>query len=346
MKKLIALLLALVMVIGLTACGGSATTETKAPVATEAPTQAEAPAETEAAGNTTDLPRDETLYFAGQQWGTVNSWNVIGTNQNNAMALAAGAGYRTTMFETLYMWNVMTGELIGLLADGDYTWNDNMTELSVNLKEAAHWSDGTPVTAADVVRTWEIGVEIGNGTGSSYGAFIDSIEATGDKSLVIHCKLDASGAPVNPLKVLDFLELAPIAQAAWIDKVVERCNGDATAILNDPGDDVVWSGPYTKYYSDDQKVVLIRDDNYWGQDASMWGKLPVPKYLAHVIYAGSDDELGHAVFRAYQRFLVGLLPCDSDHHPHLFLFESDEHGSRPGIQSHPERLRRTTQWVK
>ena len=153
MKKLIALLLALVMVIGLAACGGSATTETKAPVATEAPTQAEAPAETEAAGNTTDLPRDETLYFAGQQWGTVNSWNIIGTNQNNAMALAAGAGYRTTMFETLYMWNVMTGELIGLLADGDYTWNDNMTELSVNLKEAAHWSDGTPVTAADVVRT-------------------------------------------------------------------------------------------------------------------------------------------------------------------------------------------------
>lgn len=296
MKKLIALLLALVMVIGLAACGGSTTTETKAPVATEAPTQAEAPAETEAAGNTTDLPRDETLYFAGQQWGTVNSWNIIGTNQNNAMAIAAGAGYRTTMFETLYMWNVMTGELIGLLADGDYTWNDNMTELSVNLKEAAHWSDGTPVTAADVVRTWEISVEIGNGTGSSYGAFIDSIEATGDKSLVIHCKLDASGAPVNPLKVLDFLELAPIAQAAWIDKVVERCNGDATAILNDPGDDVVWSGPYTKYYSDDQKVVMIRDDNYWGQDASMWGKLPVPKYLAHVIYA--DNAAGEVALKA------------------------------------------------
>ena len=179
MKKPIALLLTLVMVIGLAVCGGSAAAETKAPV-------------------TTDLPRDETLYFAGQQWGTVNSWNIIGTNQNNAMAIAAGAGYRTTMFETLYMWNVMTGELIGLLADGDYTWNDNMTELSVNLKEAAHWSDGTPVTAADVVRTWEISVEIGNGTGSSYGAFIDSIEATGDKSLVIHCKLDASGAPVNP----------------------------------------------------------------------------------------------------------------------------------------------------
>lgn len=50
MKKPIALLLTLVMVIGLAVCGGSAAAETKAPV-------------------TTDLPRDETLYFAGQQWG-------------------------------------------------------------------------------------------------------------------------------------------------------------------------------------------------------------------------------------------------------------------------------------
>ena len=48
MKKLIALLLALVMVIGLAACGGSATTETKAPAATEAPTEAPAEAPTEA----------------------------------------------------------------------------------------------------------------------------------------------------------------------------------------------------------------------------------------------------------------------------------------------------------
>ena len=148
MKKLIALLLALVMVIGLAACGGSATTETKAPAATEAPTQAEAPAETEAAGNTTDLPRDETLYFAGQQWGTVNSWNVIGTNQNNAMALAAGAGYRTTMFETLYMWNVMTGELIGLTWDA-IDWEKRTLTVNKTLEfryKQDEWRAGPPKT--------------------------------------------------------------------------------------------------------------------------------------------------------------------------------------------------------
>lgn len=297
MKKLIAMLLALAMILGLVACGNSSSsTETTAAAVVE--TEAAAPAETEAAASSSaavELPREETLYFAGQQWGTVNSWNVIGTNQNNAMALASGAGYRTTMFETLYMWNILDGTMTGLLANDDYAWNDDMTQLTLTIKDAAKWSDGTAVTAADVKRTFDIGVEIGNGTGSTYGPYIESIEADGQK-VTINCKLDESGAPINPLQVLNFLVLTPIGQEAWIDTVVERNNGDAVAILADPGEDVVWSGPYTKYYSDDQKVVLIRDDNYWGQDESMWGSLPVPKYLAHVIYA--DNAAGEAALKA------------------------------------------------
>ena len=115
MKKILALLLAMVMVIGLVACGGGEKApETTAPKAdapvAEAPATEPAPADDGAP--VTDLPRNETLYFAGQQWGTVNSWNVIGANQNNAMALAGDAsGYRTLMFETLYMYDFLTGEL-------------------------------------------------------------------------------------------------------------------------------------------------------------------------------------------------------------------------------------------
>jgi len=268
MKKLVALLLALAMVLSLAA----------------------------ATAETVELPRNETLYFAGQQWGTVNSWNIIGTNQNNAMAIAGGpSGYRTLMFETLYMYNFMDGSMTGLLADGDYVWNDTMTEVTLKIKDAAKWSDGTPVTANDVKRTFEIGVEIGNGTGTGYKSYIAEIVADG-KNLTIKAAVNEAGVPVNPLKVVDFLSGAPIAQAAWIDTVAARNNNDATAILNDPGEDVVWSGPYTKYYADDQKVVLIRDDNYWGQDASMWGKLPVPKYIAHAMYA--DNAAGEVALKA------------------------------------------------
>ena len=212
------------------------------------------------------------------------------------MAIAGNSGgYRTLMFETLYMFNFMDGSLRPLLADGDYAWNEDMTELTLAIKPAAHWSDGTPVTGADVVRTFDIGVQIGNNTGSGFGAYISGIEADG-LNVTIKAALDENGNPVNPLKLLDFLTGTPIAQAAWIDTVVARCGNDSVAILNDPGEDVVWSGPYTKYFSDDQKVVLIRDDNYWGQDASMWGKLPVPKYIAHVIYA--DNPAGETALKA------------------------------------------------
>ena len=242
------------------------------------------------------LPREETLYFAGQQWGAVNSWNIVGTNQNNAMAIAGNAGgYRTTMFETLFMYNPLTGEKTGLLADA-YEWNDDLTEMTVSLKDAAHWSDGTPVTAADVVATWDVGVLTNNGTGAGNKAYIAGIEATGDKTFVIKTTLTEDGKPVNPLKVEDFICGTPIAQAAWIKTLCERNDNDPTKILNDAGEDVVWSGPYTKYYTDDQKVVLIRDDNYWGADESMWGKLPVPKYLAHVIYA--DNAAGELALKA------------------------------------------------
>lgn len=242
------------------------------------------------------LPREETLYFGGQQWGAVNSWNPVGTNQNNSMAIAGNAGgYRTTMFETLFMFDFLSGEKKGLLADS-YEWNEDLTAMTVSLKDAAHWSDGTPVTAADVVATWEVGLLTNNGTGAGNKAYIEGIEATGDKTFVIKAKLTEDGKPVNPLKVEDFICGTPIAQAAWIATLCERNNNDPTAILNDAGEDVVWSGPYTKYFADDQKVVLIRDDNYWGQDESMWGKLPVPKYLAHNLYA--DNAATELAFKA------------------------------------------------
>lgn len=262
MKKLLSLVLALVMVLGVTL-----------------PALAEM---------VTELPRNETLYFGGQQWGKVATWNPIGTNQNNAMAVtAASQGSRTLMFETLYMYNILDGKLTGLLADGDYVWNEDLTEMSIKLKDAAKWSDGTPVTSEDVKKTFDIGVAIGNGVGTGYESFIEEIKVVDEKNFVIVAKKTDEGKPVNPLMLLEFLSGVFIAQKAWIEKVEARCE-TSTEMLNDTAMDVVWSGPYTRLYDDEQKVVLVRDDNYWGQDASMWGKLPVPKYIAHAMYADNS----------------------------------------------------------
>lgn len=238
-----------------------------------------------------DLPREETLYFGGQQWGPINGWNPLSSNMNNGMASAAAPrGSRTVMFETLYMFNILDGELYPLLADGDYEWNDDLTEMTVQINEAAKWSDGTPVTADDVAATWEAGIATKNGTYNGYSTYIETVEAV-DGNVVIKAKLTENGEPVNPLQVLNFLSGTYICQKAWIDKITAEHNGDADAILNDPAEDVPFSGPYGPYFANNQIVAFIRNDNYWGQDDSMWGSLPAPKYIAHSIYQDNDATL-------------------------------------------------------
>ena len=194
------------------------------------------------------------------------------------------------MFETLYMYNFLTGEMVPLLADGDYSWNADKTELTVKLNPAAKWSDGTAVTANDVKRTFDIGLEIENP--STFHPYISEIAVTSDTELVIKANKDN----LNPFMLEDFLSGQYIAQAAWIDACLARNNNDKQAFLNDKGEDAPYSGPYGPYYSDDQKVVFVRNDNYWGQDASVWGKLPVPKYIAHTIYA--DNAASEVAFKA------------------------------------------------
>ena len=251
------------------------------------------------AETTAELPRNETLYFAGQQWGSVNGWNPLSDDMNNAMAVTqAAGGSRTIMFETLYMYNMLDGSLKPMIADGDYVWNDAHTEITVKIKPAAKWSDGTPITAQDVAYTFDTNVKLGNAKGNGYKPYVDSVTAVDDKTVLIKAKLTDAGVAVNPLQLICFLEECYVVQKAWIQTLEARCNNDPAAMKKDPGDDVVWSGPYTKYYADDQKVVLIRDDNYWGQDASMWGKLPIPKYIAHAIYA--DNAATETAFKAGQ----------------------------------------------
>lgn len=292
--KLLTLILVLLMVFSsVSACRRPDPANTGTPEPTDEPTGEP----TDDPGKTTELPRKETLYFGGQQWGTVNGWNPLGDNNNNAMALASsGSGSRTIMFETLYMYNFLDGSMIPLLADGDYVWNEDRTEMTVKIKKAAKWSDGTPVTAEDVAYTYETCVKIGNNAGNANKPYIETIEVKDSHTIVIKAVKNEEGKAANPLMLVNFLGSFYIAQKAWIQKVEERNNNDPTKIKNDPGEDVVYSGPYGKYFADDQKVVFIRNDNYWGKDPSMWGKLPAPKYIVHAIYA--DNAATEVAFKA------------------------------------------------
>ena len=323
-KKVLSLLCVSAMTLSMMAgCGSStseqtatapeATQETQETTTAETTTEAATEASSEAAEETatTDdgsTPRNETLYEAGQQWGTINDWNPMSANSNNGLALAANESARELVYETLFMFNSLDGKLYPLLGK-DYKWNDAQTELTITLNPDAKWNDGTQVTAEDVAYTYDTHVKYASSTGSDFSNYIDSIEAVDTTTVVIHAKVGDSGAATNPLKVNSFLNSVYMMQKAYLQTVESRNGEDADKVKQDVMDDAVTSGPYKPYISNDQKAVLIRDDNYWGQAASMWGKLPVPKYIAHTIYkdnAAGQVALAQGEVDVCQQFITDV----------------------------------------
>jgi peptide/nickel transport system substrate-binding protein len=229
------------------------------------------------------LPRNETLYYNGLQWSPVVGWNPYSSSMNNSW-IAAKDSSRVLVYETLYLYNMLDGGSYPLLADGPAVWSDDLTEITVMINPAAHWSDGTPVTADDVAYTWDTNLKYSTNAGNNFKDFVDTVTVVDPQTVLIKSKVDENGAPVNPLMLQSFLDGVYICQKAWTQTLEARTAEDATAFLADPADDAVFSGPYHFFFADDTKVVLVRDDNYWGQDASMFGTLPAPKYIAHQIF--------------------------------------------------------------
>lgn len=242
------------------------------------------------------LPRNETLYFNGQQWDAVVGWNPYSNSNNNAMAVAQQDNARVIMFETPYLYNMIDGQVYPLLADGPFEWNEERTEITFRLNPAAHWNDGTPVTAEDVAYTWATHIKYETPVGAANSDYIEDIVAVDEQTVTIKAKLDENGVAVNPLLVNAYLSTNYVIQKAWTQTLEERVAGDPVALLADTAEDVAFSGPYSKHFADESKVVYVRDDNYWGQDPSMWGKLPAPKYLAHNIF--QDNAAGTTALKA------------------------------------------------
>ncbi|MCL2663410.1 MAG: ABC transporter substrate-binding protein [Oscillospiraceae bacterium] len=304
-KRVLPLLLAMVMLFTvLAACGP--TDDTPAPTTppadtgggdTDAPPPPPPPPPEP--GDIRELPRNETLYFNGLNWGRPNGWNGFSSSMNNALAFnQENFGARVPMLESPYMFNILDGKLYPLLADGDPVWNADQTELTFKIKPAAKWSDGTPVTAHDVAFTWGLDGNVQAVAAGGFAGAIDDVIAVDDSTVLVKAALTDDGLPVNPLVVLTWLVQNHVMQKAWLEDLIARNGGDAEAMEMDPAEDIVFSGPYGPYFFDDTIVIMIRNDDYWGQDSSMWGKLPAPKYLAHNLF--EDNAAGDVAFAAGQ----------------------------------------------
>ncbi|GIP29775.1 ABC transporter substrate-binding protein [Paenibacillus sp. J23TS9] len=291
-KPLVALFMAAVLIAGCESVQPPSATETpktqdenKTPADTTTKEPAKEPAAEPAKGDAKETPRNETLYINGLQWGAPTNFNLL--SGNPAFPINYGNS-RELVYETLFMINELDGALEPLLGS-KYEWKDDT--LHVELNKDAKWSDGQPFSADDVVYTYQLGKKY-DINWSSYWTYISDVTADGANAVNIKLNKDNP----NKLTVLDSIELIPMLPKHIWEEIEKKSNNDLTAIRKEVNADPVGTGPYKMYFYNDQKITIARDDNYWGK--SLFGKLPAPKYITHVIY--KDNAAGDLAFKSGQ----------------------------------------------
>ncbi|MCL1945893.1 MAG: ABC transporter substrate-binding protein [Chitinivibrionia bacterium] len=289
MRKFSPLILAIAALLTLASCkkesGSTATT------LSDALAQAMNYEESDDAGNAkieaeiARLPREETLYLVGFQWSPPYSFNPL-------------AGWPdwparpefNLMYEQLTAFNSMTDEIVPLIGRVEQANNDFV---SVILNPSAKWSDGKPLTAADVVFTYNLNLNSPDAPCSYIKGVIKevSVDTLRTDDLVeerLYLWVDKEDRN-NPLSVLDLISTVPILPAHVFEQLIRAAGGSVSTVAGDPMTRPhVISGPYNYLMHSNEKIVVKRRDDYWGNNALHDGKMPAPKYVVHPIYKGND----------------------------------------------------------
>jgi len=240
MKKLLAMLLALAMVLSLAACGGTPAKETEAaaPAATEAAViqsgdvQAEAVAMETAAESVTVAVDDDSF--------TIGPWGSAGAVRDwTETILWAHLCYRPFTGASLE-----AGEL-EMVAAKSVTKVDDTT-YDIEIHDNIVDNLGNKITAADVVYSYDKLAELGYV--SQISLYYDHSEATGDYTLRLYLKTAPDGA---------------------IEEVLCRCSIASQAWYEGASQDEIESNPATTgaYYvtgvETASSITMTAKDNYW-----------------------------------------------------------------------------------
>ncbi|MDR1107312.1 MAG: ABC transporter substrate-binding protein [Treponema sp.] len=239
-------------------------------------------------GGSSALPRNETLYFNGLLWGAPTHFNPFNVDSSFGITPFTALS-RQLIYETLFVFNMLDAKLYPQLADS-YAWNGQ--NVTVKLNPNVHFSDGRPMTADDVVYSYELQNRYAT-SGTAWWSYIDSVRKIDNLTVEIRGK----ASNFNPKHIETSLcALYIVPKHVW--EGIERNNPPPTGIVQYPNWEPVATGPYKPLRWDDTVAALVRDDNYWGKHASRYGKLPAPKYLVHNVYR--DNAAGDAAFREGQ----------------------------------------------
>ncbi len=223
------------------------------------------------------LPRNETLYIAGHQWGPPTNFNPLAPSpawpvNGTGSTAPGGGGY---IYESLFLYDIVNGRFDPLLAQG-FQWVDAAT-MRIQLQPGTRWQDGRPLTARDVVFTFELARRFSLGY-SPFWQHVQSVRAVDDRTVEI--RLDP--ARPNRLLVEEYVATVFILPEHIWGPLADR---GRSALIEFENLDPVGSGPYRVDSYNPERIILRRYDEYWGR--SIYG-MPTPRYLVHPIFRSND----------------------------------------------------------
>ena len=221
--------------------------------------------------------RSETLYVSGAAWGPPTDWNPFIT-----WSKANTTGTIGLLYETLFIYDPLSDEMIPFLAESAQWINDRTYQ--VKLREGMTWTDGEPITAADVAFTFELG--------QKYAALWFSPMLLGDKKYLgsvlqigDHYVQFNFTDPLYQEWDNNLYNIPIVPKHLWEGRTEE----DITAGANE---NPVGSGAYMYESHSADRNVWIRNDNWWGND--VFGA-PAPKRIVDIRFASNNVALGSVI---------------------------------------------------
>jgi peptide/nickel transport system substrate-binding protein len=149
------------------------------------------------------------------------------------------------------------------------------TTMTVPLQDGTKWSDGTDLTADDVVYTFQIAKEASLSY-SNVWEYVDSIEATDPRTVQFTLKK----SPYNPGTVRNAIaNTLIIPKAIWSKIPVDKLTAETNL-------QPIGSGPFLMDKADQTQVNLKRHDDYWGK--AVYGT-PAMTTINHPIFKSNND---------------------------------------------------------
>lgn len=216
--------------------------------------------------------RNNSLFIAGFQWGPNSTFNPLGPN--SFWPAQQGSGHMH-LYEALFGFDVLAGDMKGILAK-NITYPDPATFL-ISLYPEAHWQDGKPLTADDVVYTFQLAKDHTDLNYAPFWQYVTDVSKKDDHTVQISLNKDR----LNPGQVKHFLvQTWILPKHIWTNN--EAKGGSLLQIVDTAP---VGSGPYKVYDFNAQRVALVRDDKYWGK--GVYGT-PAPAFIVHPIFKDND----------------------------------------------------------